>query len=416
MLKSLASRVSFWHRAFSFWGIHTCRPLLDFPRATPTRSIARGTTPASAGVQALRHSTPCLGLGHLRGMPRSAGAGLSRASPASRRRDDRVAAAFALALPRVAAVRGRAGSVARQRIYSARRIARARPAGSESPASGSRTTPSRTRRSRSRTAWWPPGSTRPSDSDCDTVGCASTGNLANAVAAQAARAGIPGLDLHSSRSRGRQGRRHRGLRPETGSRPRQLRRRQPPLLAGGRPFRLGAREHQSSRLLRRGFEDHGLRDRRAARLASSDGCGSADGGRLAAHEARKGIPRVHRRRARVGRAAAALRGAGRRLFAHRQSRRARRRHDRSGRPATIARSIAIGNPADGRFAANAIRGTGGWAAAVSDEALVAGIRLLAESTGVFAETAGGTTVAAALALAASGRFNPDDESRALHYR
>ena len=46
---------------------------------------------------------------------------------------------------------------------------------------------------------------------------------------------------------------------------------------------------------------------------------------------------------------------------------------------------------------------------MSDEALVAGIRLLAESTGVFAETAGGTTVAAALALAASGRFNPDDE-------
>jgi threonine synthase len=46
---------------------------------------------------------------------------------------------------------------------------------------------------------------------------------------------------------------------------------------------------------------------------------------------------------------------------------------------------------------------------VSDHDLVAGIRLLAESTGVFAETAGGTTVAAALALAASGRFRADDE-------
>ena len=78
-------------------------------------------------------------------------------------------------------------------------------------------------------------------------------------------------------------------------------------------------------------------------------------------------------------------------------------------PSTIARSIAIGNPADGRFAASAIRRTGGWAAAVSDEALVAGIRLLAESTGVFAETAGGTTVAAALALADAGRFRADDE-------
>jgi threonine synthase len=78
-------------------------------------------------------------------------------------------------------------------------------------------------------------------------------------------------------------------------------------------------------------------------------------------------------------------------------------------PATIARSIAIGNPADGRFAASAIRGTGGWAAGVSEAALVDGIRLLAETTGVFTETAGGVTVAAALALAEGGRLGPDDE-------
>jgi threonine synthase len=78
-------------------------------------------------------------------------------------------------------------------------------------------------------------------------------------------------------------------------------------------------------------------------------------------------------------------------------------------PHTIARSIAIGNPADGRFAADAIRRSGGWAAGVSESALVAGIRLLAETTGVFTETAGGVTVAAALALAESGRLRPDDE-------
>ncbi len=78
-------------------------------------------------------------------------------------------------------------------------------------------------------------------------------------------------------------------------------------------------------------------------------------------------------------------------------------------PNTIARSIAIGNPADGRFAAGAIRRTGGWATGVSETALVDGIRLLAESTGVFTETAGGVTVAAALALAHAGRFRPDDE-------
>jgi threonine synthase len=78
-------------------------------------------------------------------------------------------------------------------------------------------------------------------------------------------------------------------------------------------------------------------------------------------------------------------------------------------PRTIARSIAIGNPAAGRFAAGAIRRSSGWAAAVSETALVDGIRLLAETTGVFTETAGGVTVAAALALAEAGRFGPNDE-------
>jgi threonine synthase len=78
-------------------------------------------------------------------------------------------------------------------------------------------------------------------------------------------------------------------------------------------------------------------------------------------------------------------------------------------PRTIARSIAIGNPADGRFAAQAIRGTGGWAQSVSDSDIVAGIRLLAETTGIFTETAGGATVSAAFALAGAGRLRPEDE-------
>ena len=78
-------------------------------------------------------------------------------------------------------------------------------------------------------------------------------------------------------------------------------------------------------------------------------------------------------------------------------------------PHTIARSIAIGNPADGLTAASALRETGGWAAAVTDDALVRGIRLLAESTGIFTETAGGATVAAALDLARAGRLRADDE-------
>lgn len=78
-------------------------------------------------------------------------------------------------------------------------------------------------------------------------------------------------------------------------------------------------------------------------------------------------------------------------------------------PNTIARSIAIGNPADGIFASKAIKGTGGWVAAVTDDELVAGIRLLAETTGVFTETAGGVVVAGALALAKNGRLTGKDE-------
>ena len=78
-------------------------------------------------------------------------------------------------------------------------------------------------------------------------------------------------------------------------------------------------------------------------------------------------------------------------------------------PNTIARSIAIGNPADGVFAAKAMRASGGAAQAVSDEALVSGIRLLAETTGIFTETAGGVTVAAALALVGRGLLRADDE-------
>ena len=82
-----------------------------------------------------------------------------------------------------------------------------------------------------------------------------------------------------------------------------------------------------------------------------------------------------------------------------------RRDDRPARSRTRSRSsIAIGNPADGVFAAQAMRGTGGWSAAVSDERIVAGDPAARGDTGVFTETAGGATVAGALALAEQGRF------------
>ncbi len=78
-------------------------------------------------------------------------------------------------------------------------------------------------------------------------------------------------------------------------------------------------------------------------------------------------------------------------------------------PSTIARSLAIGNPADGLFASRILRHSGGAGQVVSDHELVAAIRLLAETTGIFAETAGGVTMAATLKLAEQGKLRADDE-------
>jgi threonine synthase len=77
-------------------------------------------------------------------------------------------------------------------------------------------------------------------------------------------------------------------------------------------------------------------------------------------------------------------------------------------PNTIAKSLAIGNPADGPYAAAAIRASGGGACAVTDEEIVAGIRLLAQTEGIFTETAGGVTVASAQRLIAEGKISADE--------
>ena len=78
------------------------------------------------------------------------------------------------------------------------------------------------------------------------------------------------------------------------------------------------------------------------------------------------------------------------------------------RPSTIARSLAIGNPADGPYASRAIRDSGGWAEDVSDVEIVSGIQELAETEGIFTETAGGVTTAVTARLYAHGRIHPDD--------
>jgi threonine synthase len=78
------------------------------------------------------------------------------------------------------------------------------------------------------------------------------------------------------------------------------------------------------------------------------------------------------------------------------------------RPDTIAKSIAIGNPADGYQVLQTVRGTGGSGATVSDVQIVDAIRLLAETEGIFAEPAGGTTLGGAIDLIQRGIIGPDE--------
>jgi threonine synthase len=84
------------------------------------------------------------------------------------------------------------------------------------------------------------------------------------------------------------------------------------------------------------------------------------------------------------------------------------------RPDTIAKSLAIGNPADGPFALDVARSTGGAIADVSDAEIVEGIQLLASTQGIFAETAGGVVVATLRRLLAEGRLDPEAETVVLN--
>jgi len=79
------------------------------------------------------------------------------------------------------------------------------------------------------------------------------------------------------------------------------------------------------------------------------------------------------------------------------------------KPNTIAKSLAIGNPADGIYAASTVRESGGWGEDVSDDEIVDAIKLLARTEGIFTETAGGVTVAVTKKLIETGKI-PKDES------
>jgi threonine synthase len=83
------------------------------------------------------------------------------------------------------------------------------------------------------------------------------------------------------------------------------------------------------------------------------------------------------------------------------------------KPDTIAKSLAIGNPADGSYAIDAVRSCGGGFGSVSDDEIVDAIRLLARTEGIFAETAGGVTVASLIQLVNDGVVRPDERVVAL---
>ena len=85
---------------------------------------------------------------------------------------------------------------------------------------------------------------------------------------------------------------------------------------------------------------------------------------------------------------------------------------RPQKPNTIAKSIAIGNPADGYYAVQAAKKTGGWGEDVSEDEIVDAIKLLARTEGIFTETAGGVTVGVAKKLIEQGRI-PRDETTVI---
>ena len=242
----------------------------------------------------------------------------------------------------------------------------------------------------------------------DTVACASTGNLANSVAAHAAEAGLKACvfipaDLEQGKVIG-----DARLRPDPGRGARHLRRRQPALLRDRRQVPLGLRQHQPPALLRRGLEDDRLRDRRAARLAGA----RPRGGAVAAARCSPRSPRPSR----SWRASGSSPTARTRMYAAQAAgcgpivTMIQKDTDvlEPVRPQTIAKSLAIGNPADGYYAYRAAKDSGGYGEHATDEEIVDGMRLLARTEGIFAETAGGVTVAATRKLIEAGRI-PRDE-------
>jgi threonine synthase len=245
---------------------------------------------------------------------------------------------------------------------------------------------------------------------CDTIACASTGNLANAVAAHAARAGIPAWifvpeDLEPAKITasvvyGARVVRVRGTYDDVNRLASQAADR-----FGWGVVNVNLRSYYGEGSKSVGFE---IAEQLGWRLPTAVVVPMAGGSLItriakgfrefiAAGLVAGSLPRLYGAQAEgCAPIVRALRPGGEISL-------------RPEVPNTIARSLAIGNPADGLYAARVIRESGGAGVAVSDEQLAEGIAALAHEAGVFTETAGGVTVAAAFALSFEGELTPEDE-------
>ena len=214
------------------------------------------------------------------------------------------------------------------------------------------------------------------------------------------------LRLRPRQPRGAEAARDRRLRDQPGRRARQLRRRQPALHPARRSAALGLRQRQPAPLLRRGLEDARLRDRRAARLGAARPGRLPDRLGLAVHQARPRLPGVARRRPRRAASSRSSTAPSRQgcspvatAFAEGWD------VCKPQKPETIAKSLAIGDPADGPYAlehARADRRPDRLGRRRRDPRRRSG--LLAETTGIFTETAGGVTVGVLRKLAERGEI------------
>ena len=225
------------------------------------------------------------------------------------------------------------------------------------------------------------------------------------------------LRVHPVEPRAGQDRHHVGLRRQRRRDRRQLRRREPSVRRARRHLRLGVREREHAAVLRRGFENARVRDGRAARLAHARSRRRTGRERLAAHQDPEGLQELHRvgllddePHVRVSGAQALGCSPIATAFIEKSD------TIRPVKPDTIAKSLAIGNPADGYFALDAVRNSDGGFAAVTDGEIVEGMELLARTEGIFAETAGGVTIAT-LAAARGRRHRARRRARRrLHHR